>query len=147
MGDFLNQIACLSKLDFGFRQISLGKHDSNARTALMGQNELALKPAHIDAHQRLSHDNRIEIRRKHLLLHALGRIFAHESAFAVMHAFDDAFIVAIGRGHVDDIARCRAHVGALHQSRCVLTAKLTPVVQADERVAAIKFDHSSLHKH
>ena len=54
MGDFLNQIACLSKLDLGFRQISLGKHDSNARTALMGQNELALKPAHIDAQQRLS---------------------------------------------------------------------------------------------
>ena len=108
---------------------------------------LALKPAHIDAHQRLSHDNRIEIRRKHLLLHALGRILAHESAFAVMHAFDDAFIVAIGRRHVDDIARCRAHVGALHQSRCVLAAKLPPVVQADKRVAAVKFDHSSLHKH
>ena len=62
--------------------------------------------------KRLSHDNRIEIRRKHLLLHALGRGFAHESAFAVMHTFDDAFIVAIGRRHVLTISPVVARTSA-----------------------------------
>ena len=147
MGDLLDQIARLGKLDFGFRQIGLGKHDGDARAALVSQNEFAFEPAHIDAHQRLGHDNRIEIRREHLLLHALGRVFAHESALAIVHAFDNALVVPIGRRHIDDIARRRAHVGALHQSRCVLAAKLASIAQTHERIPAVKLDHSSLHKH
>ena len=86
---------------------------SNARTALMGQNELALKPAHIDAHQRLSHDNRIEIRRKHLPLHALGADSLRTKAR--LRSCTRSMMPLSwpsGAEQVDDIARCRAHVGA-----------------------------------
>ena len=69
----------------------------------MRQHQLALEALQIDVGERLGDQHAIEIRGEHLGERPLGGVFADEFAGTRLYVLDDALVMALGNGDVDEI--------------------------------------------